>query len=307
MVNYIGGSECFYDYVTLDELSILDIEDIAIELGYSLPMFGDLPDEGVCDGPDEVSDLPNKVRNGTSRVSEECDETLNEESAERAAERAAEGANDGADDELVETDYEQEEEDIPAETRVDPTWDWDFLRNPEIPREECGSGSEFDCHEDDLRSLDEFDGDEVEGGELINFSRIKYHEFDHFGSADVFRKAIMAHAVKHMRNIKFQKNNTNRVKAVCKDQSCNWFVFASWLGDHKTFKIKSLVDAHTCAMSFKNTFVNLKMIADKYLCQWRENPKRNFAEMSQQLRIDTNVDASIWQYYRARTKAKQMI
>ena len=38
MVTYIGGSECFYDYVTLDELSMLDLEDIAIELGYNLPM-----------------------------------------------------------------------------------------------------------------------------------------------------------------------------------------------------------------------------------------------------------------------------
>ncbi|KAK3182919.1 hypothetical protein Dsin_030205 [Dipteronia sinensis] len=128
-----------------------------------------------------------------------------------------------------------------------------------------------------------------------------------FGSADVFRKVIRAHAMKHKRNIKFQKNDTNRVKAVCKDQSCNWFVFASWLGDHKTFKIKSLVDAHTCAMNFKNTFVNSKMIVDKYLGQWRENPEWNFAGMSQQLKTDTNIDASIWQYYRARTKAKQLI
>ncbi|KAK0601218.1 hypothetical protein LWI29_022257 [Acer saccharum] len=38
MVNYIGGSECFYDYVTLDELFMLDIEDIAKEMGYNLPM-----------------------------------------------------------------------------------------------------------------------------------------------------------------------------------------------------------------------------------------------------------------------------
>ena len=38
IVNYIGGSECFYDYVSLEELSMLDIQDIAIELGYNLPM-----------------------------------------------------------------------------------------------------------------------------------------------------------------------------------------------------------------------------------------------------------------------------
>ncbi|KAK0594585.1 hypothetical protein LWI29_037000 [Acer saccharum] len=68
-----------------------------------------------------------------------------------------------------------------------------------------------------------------------------------------------------------------------------------------------MVDAHSCAMSFKNTFVNSKKIADKYVGQWRENPEWNYPGMSQQLRTDTNVDASIWQYYRGRTRAKELI
>ncbi|KAK3229006.1 hypothetical protein Dsin_000887 [Dipteronia sinensis] len=157
--------------------------------------------------------------------------------------------------------------------------DSDSLRNLEIPREECGFGSEIDYEEDNLRSLDESDGNEVEGGQPRKFTKIKYQEFDpvsdmenpiftirmKFGSAYVFRKAIRVNAVKHMRDIKFQKNYANKVKAVCKDQGYNWFVFISWLGDYKNFKIMSLLDVHTCAMSFKNMFVNSKMIAEKYL------------------------------------------
>ncbi|KAK4852982.1 hypothetical protein QYF36_001880 [Acer negundo] len=199
-----------------------------------------MPSYGVCDGPDEVVDLPNEVGN-------------------------------------VDIDYEQEEEDIAADTYVDPIRDWNSLRNPKIPREECGSNFEFDCEDDDLRSLDDFDDEEV-GGQPRNFSKTKYHEFDlvcdmanpifkigmEFGSTNVFRKAIMAHAIKRMRNIKFQKNDPNRVKAICKDKCCNWFVFVYWLGDHKTFKIESMLDAHNCAMSFKNTFVNSKMIVDRF-------------------------------------------
>ncbi|KAK0574732.1 hypothetical protein LWI29_028223 [Acer saccharum] len=296
-VIYIGGSECFYNYVTLDELSMLDIEDIAIELGYNLPMDrihmnrvvdlyiqhvlplnvvigkelvcdgrddrvydgldevgiglldkgvfdghakvgtgmpGDgvfdghdevetgmpsdgvfyghdeagtgMLSEGVCDGPDEVDNLPDEGGNGTSRVTERA--------ADRLGERAAVEEND----ELVETDYEQQqEEDITANTYVDPTRDWDSLRNPEIPREECGSGSEFDCEDDDLRSLDDFADEQVEGGQSRNFINKRYHEFDpvhdmanpifkigmEFATTDVFRKAIRAHAIKHGRNIKF--------------------------------------------------------------------------------------------------------
>ncbi|KAK1562586.1 hypothetical protein Q3G72_014496 [Acer saccharum] len=88
-----------------------------------------------------------------------------------------------------------------------------------------------------------------------------------FGSADVFRKAVRAHAVKHQRLVKFKKNDRDGIMAVCKAECCEWFVFAPWLGDHKTFKIKSLNDKHTCAMSFKNRFVSLKHIAEKYVGQ----------------------------------------
>jgi len=38
MEKYSGGSISFFDYVSLDELSLLDIDDIAVSLGYKLPM-----------------------------------------------------------------------------------------------------------------------------------------------------------------------------------------------------------------------------------------------------------------------------
>ncbi|KAL5576670.1 hypothetical protein UlMin_018369 [Ulmus minor] len=66
-------------------------------------------------------------------------------------------------------------------------------------------------------------------------------------------------------------------------------------------------EEHTCAISFKNSFVNSKMMAEKYVNQFRANPAWNYEGMNQQLRTDTNVDASLWQYYRARRKAKVMI
>ncbi|KAI9178159.1 hypothetical protein LWI28_023403 [Acer negundo] len=187
------------------------------------------PDKGLCDGLDEVVDLPGERGNGTSKVTKRA--------ADRPVERAATEEND----KLVEIDYEQEEEDIAVDTCVDPTGDWDSLRNPEIPREECGSGFEFDCENDDLRSFGDFDDDdEVEGGQPRNFINTRYHEFNHvrdvenpifkirieFASADAFRKAIKAYAIKHKRNIKFQKNDHNRMKAVCKAKDCNWFFFS---------------------------------------------------------------------------------
>ncbi|KAK2635542.1 hypothetical protein Ddye_030334 [Dipteronia dyeriana] len=63
-----------------------------------------------------------------------------------------------------------------------------------------------------------------------------------FGNADVFRKAIKTHTVTYKRAVKCQKNDANRVMAVCK-----------------------------------------------------------------QLRRDTDMDASIWQFYHARNVTREMI
>ncbi|KAK2657928.1 hypothetical protein Ddye_010980 [Dipteronia dyeriana] len=86
-----------------------------------------------------------------------------------------------------------------------------------------------------------------------------------FGSDDVFRNAIRAHAVKNRRAVRFKKNDPNRIRAICEKEGSKWFVYGSWLNDKRTFKIKSMGDEHTCAMTFTNKFVNSKMIANKYV------------------------------------------
>ncbi|KAI9153472.1 hypothetical protein LWI28_011841 [Acer negundo] len=222
---------------------------------------------------------------------------------------------------LVESDYEQEADDIAAETYVDQIKIWDSLNVPNIPHEECASGSDIKDVYDELNSLDGSDGEKGEQGRVRKFIHRSYNEFHPerdmhdpefkvgmlFGTADIFRKAIRAHAVKHMRDVNLKKNDQHRVRAVCKSEACNWFVYASWLSDHKTFRIKTLCIEHPCSMSFKNKFVNSKLITEKYVDQWRVNLDWNYAGMSAQLRIDTIMDASNWQFYRARKTARQMI
>ncbi|KAK2649002.1 hypothetical protein Ddye_016491 [Dipteronia dyeriana] len=232
--------------------------------------MSDGPAKGIGDG---------HVKGASDVLHKGCDETLNEQSYERNAKRRKKkdkqiaeediATDDEKNYELVESDYEQEEEDMVAETCVYPTsdWDWDSLRIPDITGGEYGSSYEINCGSDDLRSLDEFDcktGKEDELRKLRKFIKTIYHEFDpgcdienlifkfgiEFATGDVFRKAIRAHAVKHMQSVKFKKRDKNRIRAVCSYQGCKWFVFGSWLADHKTFKIKSLLDEHTFAMCF---------------------------------------------------------
>ncbi|KAL5570950.1 hypothetical protein UlMin_020547 [Ulmus minor] len=104
-----------------------------------------------------------------------------------------------------------------------------------------------------------------------------------FDTADTFRKAVRAHAVKHKRDVKFKVNDRDRVRAVCNNDGCEWMVFASLMGDDKkTFKLKTLNDKHTCAMVFKNRFVNSRRIAERYVGQWSANPDWNYSGVAQQ-------------------------
>ncbi|KAK2648093.1 hypothetical protein Ddye_015582 [Dipteronia dyeriana] len=116
----------------------------------------------------------------------------------------AEGGDKDDVDFVIESDYEQEADDIAAETCMDPTKIWDSLNVPNRPYEELrASGSEFEDVSNELCSLEGSD--------------------------------------------------------------------------------------------------------EKYIDQWRVNPDWSFAGMSAQLRIDANIDASKWQFYRARHAAKGMI
>ncbi|KAK1589138.1 hypothetical protein Q3G72_030870 [Acer saccharum] len=212
----------------------------------------------TIDGPPDVKEHgPSDVNQGQGEGEAESEaqgraEVEAEAEAEGQGEGEAEGEAKGqakgegeaeAEDDaeiLIESDYEQETDDIAAETSVNPTQIWDSLNVPNRPHDECASGSDLEDVSDELNNLE----------------RVRW------------------------------------VKAVCKSQACNWFVYASWLNDHKTFQIKTLCTEHTCAMSFKNKFVNSRLIAEKYVDQWRANPDWNFTGMSTQLRIDTNMDAS---------------
>ncbi|KAK4851130.1 hypothetical protein QYF36_012614 [Acer negundo] len=65
---------------------------------------------------------------------------------------------------LVESDYEQEADDIAAETCVDPIKIWDSLNVPNRPHEECAPRSNLKDVSDELNSLEGSDDEEGEQG-----------------------------------------------------------------------------------------------------------------------------------------------
>ena len=80
--------------------------------------------------------------------------------------------------------------------------------------------------------------------------------------------------MKHKRDVKFKVNDKDSFIAVYNSDGCKWIVFALMLAaDKKTFKVKTLNDNYTCAMVFKNIFVNSTRLVEMYVNQWSVNPE----------------------------------
>ncbi|KAK2645923.1 hypothetical protein Ddye_021118 [Dipteronia dyeriana] len=286
MDNYNGGQINYFDYISIDELSMLDLDEITMKLNYKLPMgyWIKLPSRelaaatGCGDKPTGFGYKPAGCGDGLAGCddgSAGCDDWPAGCRDRPAGVKNAERAKS---ERKIRSDYDQDVEDIAVETCVDPTKDWDCLQVSDLPR---GSGSDNDDGSEDLGILDGSNSEKDDARPVRKFIKRRYHKFNsrhdmqdpvfklgmEFSSVTVFRKAIRAHSVKHRKIVKFKKNDPNRIRVICQDEGCKWFVFASWLSDYKTFKIKSLLDEHTCVMSFKNKCASSKFIAEEYLDQ----------------------------------------
>ncbi|KAK0586977.1 hypothetical protein LWI29_015579 [Acer saccharum] len=221
---YNGVKISFINYVSIDELSLLGLDDIVVSLGYKLPVGYsiDLPEFGkpfniVCDQDllwfgDKI--LDNRVVDLYLYSIEPLQTDVDDEVDLNVEGGAQVDAEDNGHD-VVGDRYDfvghrptwvNEEcyvellrED--AERANYPNKDWDSLEFRDVPRVECGSGLDIDDGSNDLNNLDGSNGEDDEGRHPRNFLNTRYHQFNPdrdmqhpifrvgmvFGSADMFR------------------------------------------------------------------------------------------------------------------------
>ncbi|KAK3185127.1 hypothetical protein Dsin_032413 [Dipteronia sinensis] len=230
MDNYNGGRINYFDYINIDELYMLDLDKIAMKLKYKLPVgywiqlprygkpyqimrdeellwFGDkIPENRVIDLYLECIQ-PLQAFKGDELIPSQQPESqdLMYDTSDDEDNRASVAASD------IEVNRALA---VAANTEDGPTG---FGDGPaDLPR---GSGSDNDDGSEDLGSLDGSNGEEDDARPVRKFIKRRYHEFNprhdmqdpvfrlgmDFSSAAVFRKAIMAHSVKHRRVVKFKK------------------------------------------------------------------------------------------------------
>ncbi|KAL0348498.1 UNVERIFIED_CONTAM: hypothetical protein Sangu_1077600 [Sesamum angustifolium] len=85
-----------------------------------------------------------------------------------------------------------------------------------------------------------------------------------FCSKKEFKKAVQSYAIKQKRSVKFTKNDSFRVYAVCSGEGCKWKIHANKLKNEETFQINLYQDEHTCPQVFNVRNVKTSWLSERY-------------------------------------------
>ncbi|KAL4388868.1 hypothetical protein GQ457_09G012750 [Hibiscus cannabinus] len=108
-----------------------------------------------------------------------------------------------------------------------------------------------------------------------------------FPNKAILKEAIKQYGRKNRYFLIFDINDKRRLRAICKDATCPWNIWASKIdADNETFHIKTFKDVHTCAKVMKNPNITCKFIAKTYLHKFLAD--RNYAPSS--LKADAEAD-----------------
>ncbi len=88
-----------------------------------------------------------------------------------------------------------------------------------------------------------------------------------FKSLVEFKEAIIEWNVLNGFEIKYEKNDKIRVRAICKDKKgiCGFLAFVSQVGDKHTFRMKRWIGDHTCARKTNNRSATAKWVSKAVL------------------------------------------
>ncbi|CAN1163652.1 hypothetical protein LINPERPRIM_LOCUS32744 [Linum perenne] len=122
-----------------------------------------------------------------------------------------------------------------------------------------------------------------------------------FTSMKEVRESIRKHAIIDRKDVRWVKNDSNRVRLECKWKGCNWMFFAS---ENKLFKVVQLKKyiPHVCPDHYRNKFVTPRVIAAHYKERIKSNPRWKNKHMRQTVREDFGCEVTIMQCSRAKAK-----
>ncbi|XP_027938704.1 uncharacterized protein LOC114193187 isoform X2 [Vigna unguiculata] len=152
-------------------------------------------------------------------------------------------------------------------------------------------------------STDELDSDVECEGELVH----KYTTFQsedmgkdfkfkvgmEFYSLKEFKQAVKEYSILNGKEIMFVKNDDIRVRAVCK-KKCGFVILCSKVGGSHTFRVKTLVDGHSCGRVFGNQNANKDWVSKVVAEKFRNVGKMTTNEIIDDIKKTYSVGITMW-------------
>ncbi|KAL3849414.1 hypothetical protein ACJIZ3_011296 [Penstemon smallii] len=212
---------------------------------------------------------------------------------------------------LVDSEFESDDDRL-FDDNVDSDVEWGGLsksseQNKEQDRRRCTRKFQSELPPEKNNSKDQFihNGYPVFNPKL-DMDDPKFQVGLCFPNTDSFRLAVIQHSILHGRDIKFPKNDKDRVQVKCKHKSCPWKIFASQIQGEATLQIKTLHAVHECTRKEKVTSANSRWLAKKYEDKIRTDPNWPVDSMMIVMQKDCKLLFSKKQMYRAKYKVKEM-
>jgi hypothetical protein len=123
-----------------------------------------------------------------------------------------------------------------------------------------------------------------------------------FRGRDQLKDAIERYALKMKVNIRYPKNDNQRLRAVCMWKGCPWVLHASYNSRSDWFQIVTYNPEHACCPELKNKRLSTKRICDKYESTIKANPAWKARSMKETVQEDMGVDVSITMIKRAKAR-----
>ncbi|XP_014490789.1 uncharacterized protein LOC106753486 [Vigna radiata var. radiata] len=122
----------------------------------------------------------------------------------------------------------------------------------------------------------------------------KWEVGTYFAEKEDIVEAIKSYALDNGRNIKFVKNDKERMRFKCVGAKgkCPWRLYCGYMKAVKTWQLRTMLDNHTCSREFNLKLIDSKWLSKKIEKTIRENPTVKGVDIREKVQRKYNIGIS---------------
>ncbi|XP_014492603.1 uncharacterized protein LOC106755020 [Vigna radiata var. radiata] len=135
----------------------------------------------------------------------------------------------------------------------------------------------------------------------------KWEVGTYFAEKQDILDAIESYALDNGRNIKFVKNDKQRMRFKCVGAKGPWRLYCGYMKAIKTWQLRTMLDNHTCSREFNLKLIDAKWLSNKIQITIRENPTVKGVDIREKIQRKWNISISRCMTYKAKNIAIEQI